>query len=50
MASAYIYTPCKNKKYETCNNYRMKCGICTHRWDYTVLLAKEHKDYYEKNK
>lgn len=50
MASNYLYTPCRDRKYEKCKNYQLKCDVCKHEHDYNVLSPKLYKDYYEKKK
>jgi hypothetical protein len=50
MANVFIYTPCKDKKYENCKNYQTKCDECTHKHEYVLPLAKPHKNYYEEIK
>jgi hypothetical protein len=49
MASARIYTPCKDNKEDECSNYSKNCGNCIRNKAYVVLLA-ECKDYYKKEK
>lgn len=46
MASARIYTPCKDNKEDKCSNYPKSCGSCTRNRAYVVLLAG-CKDYYK---
>lgn len=50
MASAYLYTPCKDRRYEKCGNYMIKCDECKHEHSYSVLSVKPYKDYFEKKK
>ena len=59
MSSVYVYTPCKDKKYEECINYagfslgspnNQTCDNCIHNHEYSVLSVKPYKDYYVQRK
>lgn len=47
MASHIIWTPCKDYKEETCENYPIDCKRCKRRHDYTPLLKEPHADFYK---